>query len=128
MDLMRLMPTVDDQKDRVRSIVRQYAALEGKPRSQTHRNALACTAMDLLVWIARETASRTALRVPPPGPLFKLNEQGGYWPPEFTIDRKWAGRCLHCKEAGRIGEKVRWNKRKRQNWVHVACCDPSSLT
>lgn len=108
--------------DQVGSLVDKYEALEGRARSQTHRDAIANTAMVLLLQWRRDhrkeeraTLAALPVRSAPPS--------------EWGITRastRWSGTCRRCAKPGLPGQRLAWDPKsgKPSTWQHVSCEDP----
>lgn len=98
----------------------QYEALDGKPRAQTQRNALACTAVEAIVHHRRVRDAK-----PQPVPAGTSPGLPKGWP-RCRVDGRWNGKCVACSAPAACGQWVAWDPKsgRPSKWRHLSCADP----
>lgn len=103
-------------------IVDKYEALEGRPRSQTHRDSLGIAAMEILLQWRRTRPKPKQQEL-----KFKKGpEVPTTWPVMRVRRRRWNGECRKCHRSADVGQRVAWDPEsgRPSTWQHVSCEEP----
>lgn len=104
----------------VDALLDQYDALKGRPRSQTHRAAIATSIADAVSDWRHSLAKMAIAALPVAMPIPKG------WGRIRITTQKWNGLCRRCKKPAEVGHFVAWDPSsgRPSTWQHVSCENP----